>query len=253
MAHFYHVPIGLRLSEYVEQFWVLHSPMDAGSSTYFASAGSTLKLVAVFSVVADQLKFIHASLHGQSRTFGQYPFPNRTIILGIHLMPHVSESIFGLPPAMFQEKMTDLRSCPKGEQLYGRLAGIQSVEGAVSTITEFISQSLIADNRLMDHRIINAARIIKQTNGSLNLGQLASGAFLSAKQFERKFRETIGYYPKIYSRIIRFESVRDNYDSRRSLTDAAYQYGFYDQAHFIRDFKTFSGFTPGRYFRLNEY
>jgi AraC-like DNA-binding protein len=252
MNNFYNVPIEKNLADHVERFWVLHSPANPGLSTYYASAGSTLKLVAVFSVGADRLKFIHASLHGQSQKFGQYPFPNGTVIVGIHLMPHASSKIFGLPPEALQEKMTDLRSCLKGVQLHDQLTDVRSEKDAVSAITDFIYDSITVDQLLVDHRVINAARIVKETNGNANLGQLAASAYLSAKQFERKFKEAMGYYPKLYSRIIRFESVRDNYDSRRSLTDAAYEHGFYDQAHLIRDFKTFSGFTPRRYFLLRR-
>ncbi len=252
MAHFYNVPIRQNLADHVERFWVLHSPADSGFSTYYSSAGSTLKLVAVFSVCADRLKFIHASLHGLSQKFGQHPFPNQTVIIGVHLLPHASSEIFGLPPEAFQEKMTDLRSCLKVAQLYDQLTNVRSEKDAVTAIADFVSDSITFDQLLVDHRVINAARIIKQTNGNAHLGELAAGAFLSAKQFERKFKQAIGFYPKLYSRIVRFESIRDNYDSQNSLTDAAYEYGFYDQAHFIRDFKTFSGFTPRRYFSLKR-
>ncbi|TXJ23716.1 MAG: AraC family transcriptional regulator [Chitinophagaceae bacterium] len=73
--------------------------------------------------------------------------------------------------------------------------------------------------------------------------------YLSTRQFERNFKEFAGFSPKLYSRIIRFQSAIEQYgQTGKSLTEIAYDCGYYDQSHFIHDFKEFSGLHPRHYF-----
>jgi AraC-like DNA-binding protein len=95
---------------------------------------------------------------------------------------------------------------------------------------------------------------VKYTVHAKNLPKvrdLASHFNLSERQFERKFSEYAGMSPKRFMRIVRFENACNLYRNKleKSLTEIAYECGYFDQSHFIRDFKTFSGYEPGQYFR----
>ncbi|MBO6576955.1 MAG: helix-turn-helix transcriptional regulator [Rhodothermales bacterium] len=74
-----------------------------------------------------------------------------------------------------------------------------------------------------------------------------SGA--SHRHLIRVFREFVGLTPKQYQRIQRFQRVVQTVDGQGSVDWAgvAVDCGFYDQAHLIRDFRAFSGMTPGQY------
>lgn len=76
--------------------------------------------------------------------------------------------------------------------------------------------------------------------------ELASLSCLSIKQFERKCRERIGMNPKLYARILRFSKAYRLHEVYPELSwlDIAYQAGYYDQMHMIRDFKVFAGVNP---------
>jgi AraC-like DNA-binding protein len=65
---------------------------------------------------------------------------------------------------------------------------------------------------------------------------------------EKRFRQAVGTSPKKFASIVRFKHVIQRYDSGRSLTELAYEAGFYDQAHFIKEFKIFTGDTPEGFF-----
>jgi AraC-like DNA-binding protein len=66
------------------------------------------------------------------------------------------------------------------------------------------------------------------------------------KKLERAFLQAVGYTPKYYSRIVRFnKAIRHMSKGKSSLTSVSYLSGYYDQSHFIRDFKKFAGTTPG--------
>jgi len=74
---------------------------------------------------------------------------------------------------------------------------------------------------------------------------------LPARTLERHFRREVGLSPKRMSRIVRFHAVVGVLDrgARPDWTAVALDAGYYDQAHLIRDFRQFSGITPGAYLR----
>ena len=83
-------------------------------------------------------------------------------------------------------------------------------------------------------------------SGNLPIERVAAQACLSLRQFERKSYERLGFSPKVYSRMIRFSHAYKYKESapHTSWIDIAHRCGYYDQMHFIRDFKFFAGFTP---------
>jgi AraC-like DNA-binding protein len=74
----------------------------------------------------------------------------------------------------------------------------------------------------------------------------AKRAEVSHKTLIRLFRETVGMTPKLFLRVTRFQRVIADLHARRTIGwgDVVEQHGYYDQSHFIRDFREFSGFSP---------
>lgn len=82
--------------------------------------------------------------------------------------------------------------------------------------------------------------------GNITMEELASLACLSLRQFERRCLERLGMPPKQYARLVRFckaYQLKETYP-HKTWTEIAYDTGYYDQMHFIRDFKRFAGITP---------
>jgi len=94
-----------------------------------------------------------------------------------------------------------------------------------------------------------AARLLYSSKGQFRVAELADYCNLSMRQLQRQFDETTGVSPKTLGRIIRFEAIRNRLmsDPNANLTDLAYEFGYTDQAHFIKDFKTFTDRTPSEY------
>jgi AraC-like DNA-binding protein len=81
--------------------------------------------------------------------------------------------------------------------------------------------------------------------------QLADSTNMSQKHFERLFSRHIGFRPNLFARITRFQKAlyRGMHQTEPlSLSQLALRAGYYDQAHFGRDFKLFSGIAPGDFF-----
>ena len=83
-------------------------------------------------------------------------------------------------------------------------------------------------------------------NNNTNIDRIAAMACMSVRNFERKCKERLGMPAKMYARIARFHKAYKFLESRPTIswTDLTYEAGYYDQTHFIKDFKEFAKLTP---------
>lgn len=91
-----------------------------------------------------------------------------------------------------------------------------------------------------------AVSLLLQQGGNIAIQKLALLACLSLRQFERKCVERIGVLPKVFARIVRFSKAYRLKEANQNIswTAIAHEIGYFDQMHFIRDFKEFAGVTP---------
>jgi AraC-like DNA-binding protein len=75
----------------------------------------------------------------------------------------------------------------------------------------------------------------------------------SQKHFAEMFRRQVGVTPKSYLKIMRFQKAVRTIDAAGPIDwgQISLECGFYDQSHFINDFKHFSGFTPEQYANIH--
>jgi AraC-like DNA-binding protein len=100
-----------------------------------------------------------------------------------------------------------------------------------------------------DKLIAEAIKLIYQSKGTIRIRELNERLLISQSPFEKRFRKVVGTSPKKFSSIIRFNTVVDSLSQSKSLTEICYENNFFDQAHFIKDFKQFTGDTPERFKR----
>jgi AraC-like DNA-binding protein len=96
----------------------------------------------------------------------------------------------------------------------------------------------------IDRLIVEAVRRIYAAKGMVKIKELQEQLFISQSPFEKRFRKLVGTSSKKFASIVRFNAVMEGLEKARSLTELCYEYGFFDQAHFIKDFKQFTGKTP---------
>jgi AraC-like DNA-binding protein len=84
------------------------------------------------------------------------------------------------------------------------------------------------------------------TNYNTNMDKIAGMACMSIRNFERKCKERLGMPAKMYARIARFHKAYKIIESSPQISWAnlTYEVGYYDQTHFIKDFKEFAKITP---------
>ncbi|WP_317206812.1 helix-turn-helix domain-containing protein [Hymenobacter sp. BT770] len=95
------------------------------------------------------------------------------------------------------------------------------------------------------------AAALRQRRGQVYADELAHLAHLSRRQLERRFREAVGVSPKLFAEISRFARVFEllKEQPQTNWHDLAQACGYFDQAHFIREFRRFTEETPAAFFQ----
>jgi AraC-like DNA-binding protein len=143
------------------------------------------------------------------------------------------------------------------EKLFGNDGSeiAQQILDAVSTRERIILIEAFLLNRLtepavIDHIVASTVETILTANGHLSVDELSKQTSVNRRQLSRKFTSTIGLSPKQLSKTIRLQAAVKMLLNKEitSLTTLAHESDYYDQAHFIKDFREFSGLTPKEFY-----
>lgn len=106
-------------------------------------------------------------------------------------------------------------------------------------------------NRKNLRYILSVIDKIKHTGGTIPIKKLAESEYISERQLNRVFEETIGLSPKMFSRLVRINKAIKTYKDciMSNFTYIAYESGFFDQSHLIREFNEFCGTTPSNFIK----
>nr|WP_262909240.1 helix-turn-helix transcriptional regulator [Mucilaginibacter roseus] len=99
----------------------------------------------------------------------------------------------------------------------------------------------------------SSVALIIELKGRQPIGELTGKLPVSRRQLERRFSTAVGLSPKQLSKMVRLQtSLKMLSEGQFScLGDVAYDNDFYDQSHFINDFKEFTGLSPKEYYAGN--
>lgn len=136
-----------------------------------------------------------------------------------------------------------------GPEIEEKILNARSTEERIRLIEAFLFARL-ADAQTIDRTIKSTVETILTGNGKFSVDQLSKQAEISRRQLERRFSSAIGLSPKQLSKTIRLQATLKMLLDKNftTLTALAYQGEYYDQAHFIKDFKELTGFTPKEFY-----
>lgn len=108
----------------------------------------------------------------------------------------------------------------------------------------------LTDTETIDRIVRSTVETILTANGQLAVEELSRQTHINRRQLERKFSSAIGLSPKQLSKTIRLQAALKMLLSKKftSLTALAYEGEYYDQAHFIKDFRELTGLTPKEFY-----
>lgn len=240
------------LAPFVKHYWLLKTVGDATALTLTVPTGMVSLIFhrgnRLFSV-HEKLMQPRAFLSGQERTFADLKYDGQINMISVVFRPAGARAFFNLPA----NKYTGMRLSANDigdkelQVLEHSLTGTEDDNLCILLIEQFLLKRLTQLAEYNLKRIETTIRLIN--SGQNDIVQLADAACLSTKQFNRVFSEHIGANPKEFTRTIRFQRALHHLETRPqlSLTALAYECGYFDQSHMIKEFKSLSGYTPGEY------
>lgn len=176
-------------------------------------------------------------------------------LVALQLTPPALSRLFNTPVHLLTNvntRLVDLIGYP-AKALCDRLLNTNHIDEATALIEDFLF------NRLLDfpatvtqQKIYYAQEKISRARGVISIREMSDEMDISERSLERIFMNHVGVTPKLYTRMQKFSEVIWNFNNNRELSgDLVYKLGYYDQAHFINDFKRFAGKSPQAYFKMH--
>ncbi len=170
----------------------------------------------------------------------------RLKLVGVKLEPQALRRMIGVPLGEFRDATLDMRDLNHRPllELEDAIAGSPSVDDIAATLDRFFLRQMDADsgdpavNRMVDE--------IRGSRGMLSIARGREALGMDERTIERRFADAIGMTPKKYARIVRFKHSYHELLTRGAAAprEAGHLEGYYDQSHFIREFRHFTGTTP---------
>lgn len=186
-------------------------------------------------------------LLGQATARVNLLIPSDYLMFKVWLQPAGFFRLFGMPMTLFAGGQEEMQSV-LGSDIKPVREGIeqaQTFQEMVAIMDTFLLKR-VDTYKVRKHPIDQVISGMYTMDTQFSLDQLAHQACLSTRQFERKFLERTGVSPKFYARLVRFNQAMKLKKSQaaQSWLAIAYQCGYFDHNHLLRDFKEFMGEVP---------
>jgi len=239
------------LSDYVETLWIYDGYSVPHTKERLMPTG-TMGLV--FSLNAAGR--IEAGLVGVQSRFMILDTSVPFSVIGVQFKSGGSFRFCGMTAGEFQELDVSLEAVwgSHANELQERLLQATSRAARFHILErELLSR---ARGRLEKHPAVPyALKLFGNVDVPCSVAHVTEKIGLSARRFIEVFRNEVGVSPKLYSRVRRFQKVLHALHGTPDpdLADVALSFGYFDQAHFIHEFREFSGISPSTYLRQRIY
>jgi hypothetical protein len=188
---------------------------------------------------------------GFCRQYTEFPLGHSFNYIGIRFFPSFFPQLFDLSSECLRDKFECLDNVVPQVSNFIRnnICAEQSQYEIVQKLNQYFLKLISNKVFAFDNRFYRAFALILDKAGDLDIEKdLDTG--VSSRQLRRLFQFYIGDTPKVFSNIVRFQNIlnsrltNQNFKENKAFLDC----GYYDQAHFIKDFKRLSGITPGKAF-----
>jgi len=247
-------PSGI-LSRYVKYYWTCTHDGDSQELMYPTGClelciditnGDTVRHRGDRSMVVPRVEVL-----------GHWNIPTRATIkkgntcLITRFWPHAGSLFFPNQVAEFTNESIDLSDvlCLEAVGFYQRLMDQPLLEEKVSVLEAFLMDRLVKAPRDQDKvRLVEGlCGAICRGDGAFDLGRLAEEFGYSERYIQKLFLNYVGITPKSFFSVQRFNRSLELVRTKdMSLTNIAYECGYYDQAHFIKEFRSYTGITPSQ-------
>jgi AraC-like DNA-binding protein len=253
-----------QLKPYISSFWVYESAfgVPAADARIVVPNGTAKILIPIKNPLTAAVgqKTMMAKEHIHLAGLSENPTKitgdaKQTVTLGMQLTPKGLYRFFNLSMHETTDQLFTFEDIfgAWGARLQHMLANIENTQEK----TSFIQNALVYllnkntnDYSLLDHAI----DVINETHGMVSIKELEKQTGYSKRYLDMLFKEHVGVSPKQLANIVRFQIFYKLWAQEKSHTfyeDDLYTY-YYDQSHFIKEFRRFTGFTPRKFAEINN-
>lgn len=248
-------PVFPPLAPHVEHLWMVrgHLPgrwrnciLPDGAMELIFNLGDPQRLCA-----ADDLErhtvFRHSWLSGERTEPIVIDEAGVVNLVGVRFRAGGAWPFVGVPLREFSDQVVELESflgCEIGD-LRERLGEAISDDAQFDLLEKWLLRRF-HERTPPTRAVCYALSVIHQGAEAIRIGRMADEIGISHKHLLREFDRCVGLRPKLFARICAFQRVISSVGQRPQVNwaETAASCGYYDQAHLIREFRSFSGLTP---------
>lgn len=257
----------------VLKYWQMHSPETVAIETHrlfpYGCAELLFPVNGIFSEY-DQPPLTNGTVQflGPLNTPTRVSVGGQVDLFGVRLRAGRAPLLLGTDVTEYVQQVTKphvIAQLPSIEELLApknTTASEDTAGNSEATIEERaeivrdILATLVRKPTPQEEKLFEAIDTVIEQNGKIALDSVAAIAGISKRGLERKFKQYVGLSPKKFIRIMRLKYVLDRSNTDESqlkrVTSLAMQAGFYDQAHFIKDFRNWIKESPGAFMRKHR-
>ena len=246
------------LRPFIKCFWTLESTANENPSRQRVVPDGCMEMIFHYGDLYRQYLEDGSSLiqpksfvFGQITRFLEIEPTGKTGIISARFLPEGLLPFIQIPVVELENKAVGLNKLfgDAGRKLEEDVLKDDSNIKRIEIIKNFLLSHLQHPHTI-DNITKSCVEVILQSQGQLNLVDLADKHNINRRSLERKFTSAIGMSPKQLTKVIRLQAAIKMLEKKQftSLTSLAYENGYYDQAHFIRDFKDFTGVSPKSFY-----
>jgi hypothetical protein len=162
--------------------------------------------------------------------------------------PHGFANFINVPLEKLVDKETpiaELFGQTEANEIEQQIIQAVDTQQRIEIIENFLL-SILNDKTTISNIVKSTVDTLLKTNGSTSINIILKDDLSKRRQLERHFKKQIGISPKRLGKVIRLQATLQMLlnQKRETLTDIAYENEYFDQNHFIKDFKEFVGITP---------
>jgi AraC-like DNA-binding protein len=202
------------------------------------------------ALAAGEVVLVDSFLAGMHDRFATSYSDGNSFCLQINFTPLGAHRLFGLPMAELTNTIVDFAQLlgKDAALLLERLRNCGDWAMRFTILENFLLQRFF-DGKEGRRETAWALRQLEMSGGAMRIGDLASEIGWSRKKLIHSFQRETGLAPKGIGRIYRLNRMLSLLQGAAgvSLAELAQESGYYDQAHFNRDFRDFAGLSPREY------
>ena len=200
-------------------------------------------------IESNRLTTLGGSLFCGPRSSAYGVLPAAAAVIGVLFRPGGVFRLLSAPTEEFRNAQVPLELVMNGDELREQLIAAATPAATFLLLEKFLLGQL--QRSLWLHRAVRYAVNAFEQDSFLSVSTVLEKIGLSERRFSRIFSEQVGLTPKLFQRVRRFQRTMASLPSHGAVDWAgtATANGYYDQAHLINEFRSFSSVTPSDFFQ----